>query len=62
MPCLIAVSFMRIKLASMLFEKVTYGDVSDKERNKVRSDLEKYCGRDTEGMIWIVERLRELSL
>jgi hypothetical protein len=23
-------------------------------------DLEKYCGRDTEGMIWIVEKLREL--
>ena len=24
------------------------------------SDLEKYCGRDTEGMIWIVEKLYEL--
>ncbi len=48
------------QLASMLFERVTYGEVSDEERNKVRTDLEKYCALDTEGMIWIVDRLREL--
>jgi len=45
------------QLASMLFEKVTYGEVTDEERNKVRSDLEKYCALDTEGMIWIVDKL-----
>ncbi|GAI22109.1 unnamed protein product, partial [marine sediment metagenome] len=28
------------KLASIQFEKVTYGEVPDEERNKVRSDLE----------------------
>ncbi len=48
------------KLASIQFEKVTYGEVSDEERNKVRSDLEKYCALDTEGMIWIVGTLEEL--
>ena len=48
------------QLASLLFEKVTYGEASDEERNKVRSDLEKYCALDTEGMIWIVDKLREL--
>ena len=48
------------QLDSMLFEKVTYGEVSDEERNKVRSDLEKYCALDTEGMIWIVDNLRKL--
>ena len=48
------------QLASLLFEKVTYGEVSDEERNKVRADLEKYCALDTEGMIWIVERLGEI--
>ncbi|MFC2014784.1 DUF2779 domain-containing protein [Chloroflexota bacterium] len=48
------------QLASMLFEKITYSEVSDEEKNKVRSDLEKYCALDTEGMIWIVEKLREL--
>ncbi len=49
------------KLASIQFEKVTYGEVSDEERNKVRSDLEKYCELDTEGMIWIVERFKQFT-
>ena len=49
-------------LASHKFEEVTYGEVSDEERNKVRSDLEKYCSLDTEGMIWIVEKLKELCI
>ena len=48
------------QLASLLFEKVTYGEASDEERNKVRSDLEKYCALDTKGMTWIVDKLREL--
>ncbi len=46
--------------ASIAFQAVTYGEVSEEERNKVRADLEKYCALDTEGMIWIVDRLREL--
>lgn len=44
--------------ASITFLAVTYGDVSEEERKKVRADLEKYCALDTEGMIWIVEKLR----
>jgi hypothetical protein len=28
---------------------------------KTRSALERYCGRDTEGMVWIVEKLSELT-
>ncbi len=50
------------QLASMQFEKVTYGEVSDEERSKVRPDLERYCALDTEGMIWIVDKLRELVI
>jgi len=46
--------------ASIAFQAVTYGNVSEEERNKVRSDLEKYCGLDTEGMIWIIENLNRL--
>ncbi|MBU2608736.1 MAG: DUF2779 domain-containing protein [Chloroflexi bacterium] len=46
--------------ASIAFQAVTYGSVSEEERNKVRADLEKYCALDTEGMIWIVERLEGL--
>jgi CRISPR/Cas system-associated exonuclease Cas4 (RecB family) len=47
------------QVASIAFQAVTYGNVSEEERNKVRSDLEKYCGLDTEGMIWIVDSLRD---
>jgi len=47
--------------ASVAFQAVTYGDVSEEERNKVRADLEKYCALDTEGMIWIVDKLTELG-
>ena len=46
--------------ASLAFQQVTYGDVPEEERRKVRASLEEYCGLDTEGMIWIVERLRDL--
>ena len=45
--------------ASIAFQAVTYGNVFEEERNKVRSDLEKYCGLDTEGMIWIIASLRD---
>jgi len=48
------------QVASLTFLTATYGEIPEEERAKVVSDLEKYCGRDTEGMIWIVERLREL--
>ncbi len=30
------------------------------ERKKVRRNLERYCGQDTEGMIWIVDELCRL--
>jgi uncharacterized membrane protein YebE (DUF533 family) len=46
--------------ASIAFLAVTYGEVTEEERQKVRSDLIKYCGLDTEGMIWIAEKLRDL--
>jgi len=31
---------------------------STEERRRVRLQLEDYCGRDTEGMIWIIDALR----
>jgi len=48
------------QVASVTFLAATYGDMLEIERKKVMSDLEEYCGRDTEGMIWIMERLKEL--
>jgi|TARA_Y100000031_G_scaffold23588_1_gene25127 CRISPR/Cas system-associated exonuclease Cas4 (RecB family) len=45
------------QLASITFLRSTYGDMPEEDREKVMRDLEEYCSRDTEGMIWIVERL-----
>ncbi len=46
--------------ASLAFLDVTSNNVPDEERIKIRKDLEKYCALDTEGMIWIVDKLKEL--
>ena len=48
-------------LASIMYEQVTYGDATDEERARVRADLLEYCRQDTEGLIWIVEKLRKLA-
>jgi hypothetical protein len=45
--------------ASQEFLRVHFSDVPDAERQRVRHELEEYCGRDTEGMIWIVKSLEE---
>jgi hypothetical protein len=47
--------------ASLEFLRVTYADVAPKERQRVRKQLEEYCGLDTEGMVWIVDTLRKLA-
>jgi len=46
--------------ASIAYERITYGSVTEEEIAKVRVDLIKYCKLDTEGMIWIVDKLRNL--
>jgi hypothetical protein len=46
--------------ASLAFLSLIYGDMPDVEKQVVRANLEKYCGLDTEGMIWIVNELRDL--
>ncbi len=45
--------------ASMLY---FYSHIKPKLDNKeeIRANLLKYCGLDTEGMIWIIQKLREL--
>ncbi len=47
--------------ASLEYLRITFSKVSKKEKAKVRQNLEKYCALDTEGMVWIVEKLRELA-
>jgi hypothetical protein len=50
------------QIASINFLAATYGDMPEEEKLQVLENLEAYCGRDTEGMIWIVEKLREICI
>ena len=49
------------QIASISFLEATCEDLPEAERAQVMENLESYCGRDTEGMIWIVEKLKSLS-
>jgi hypothetical protein len=44
--------------ASSEYARVTFDDVPEKERNRVRAALLKYCQLDTLAMIRIVQKLR----
>ena len=46
--------------ASLTYLAMTYGNMPAAEKEKTRADLEVYCQRDTEGMIWIVDKLKEM--
>ena len=48
-------------VASFEFARVTYGNVSDEERLKVRRALEKYCKLDALAEVEIVKGLREVA-
>jgi len=47
--------------ASIEFKRITFGEVPEEERLRVRRQLEEYCGLDTRGMADIVRALGELS-
>lgn len=46
--------------ASREFLRITFGDVAESERKRIRRALDKYCGQDTEGMVWILDALRSI--
>jgi hypothetical protein len=51
--------------ASLSYLFITHGSyegekATSEEIKKVRGDLEKYCGLDTEGMVWILDKLRDM--
>ncbi|UCD08367.1 MAG: DUF2779 domain-containing protein, partial [Dehalococcoidales bacterium] len=48
------------QIASMNYLAANYGNVPEEEKTKVFNNLEEYCGRDTEGMIWIIGKLRKM--
>ncbi len=47
--------------ASREYLRVTFGEVSEAERQRVRRQLEEYCGLDTAGMLQIVDALQRLA-
>lgn len=47
--------------ASIAYAKIAYGNTTQEEIARVRTDLTEYCKLDTEGMIWIVDELSKLS-
>lgn len=49
------------QIASIRFLTAIYGNIPETEKALMLENLEEYCGRDTEGMIWIVEKLRKLG-
>ncbi len=48
-------------VASLEFSRVTYGDVDDEEREKIRKALEKYCEMDTLAEAEIIKGLWEIA-
>ena len=44
--------------ASLIFLETLRGDMPEDERERLRSDLRAYCGRDTQAMVGLVEALR----
>jgi Domain of unknown function(DUF2779) len=47
--------------ASRAYLDMTFGDVTPEQKQQIRIDLEQYCGLDTEAMVWIVQKLTEIS-
>ncbi|MBI2573577.1 DUF2779 domain-containing protein [Candidatus Woesearchaeota archaeon] len=47
--------------ASVSYCEMVFGALSVEQKAKIRQDLLAYCGLDTEGMVWIVKELENLS-
>ncbi|MFH1333636.1 MAG: DUF2779 domain-containing protein, partial [archaeon] len=63
LPAVTGKSYKDLDIASGGDASVSYYNVifkKGKNKAKVMKDLEKYCGLDTVGMVWILEELRKL--
>jgi len=47
-------------IASLAFFNMVMCNYTEGEKAKIMKDLEEYCALDTEGMIWIIDKLGEL--
>jgi hypothetical protein len=65
LPALTNLSYKDLEIsegttASLKFMEAAFGNISDEEHQKIRTDLLTYCGQDTGGMIDIHKKLQEL--
>jgi len=65
MPALTRLSYDNLPIADgatagQEFMRVTYGDVSKAEEQRVRNHLLQYCGQDTGGMICMLAKLQTM--
>ena len=66
MPAVTGISYDELEIskgdiASLRYTQMAFGNLSAGERSKIRKDLLKYCGQDTEGMVHIVGNLEQES-
>ena len=66
MPALTGTGYENLEIgngfATMIaYDKITFKEVSEEEKKKIRKDMLIYCGQDTEGMVWMVNKLKELT-
>jgi hypothetical protein len=47
--------------AGLVWESMVRGELDGEERERTRKALLDYCGQDTPGMVWLVERLQHVS-
>ena len=65
LPALTEISYEGMNIsdgeyASLAFLEMAYGNISKEQKEKIREDLSQYCCLDTEGMLLIVKKLKEL--
>jgi hypothetical protein len=66
LPALTGMSYEGLEIgdgdtASLRYLAMCFNGVSEAERQKIRADLETYCGQDTRGMIAVLAKLREMA-
>jgi len=66
LPALTGLSYESMAIANgddagLAYLAITFGDVSEEEAQETRRQLLEYCNLDTEGMVRIVERLKEIT-
>jgi hypothetical protein len=65
MPSLTGVGYKDLEISNggmtmRAYSNITFGKVTKDEKIKIRKHMLKYCGQDTEGMIWMTDGLKKI--